>query len=195
MNELIESCLARNGGVLCTEDVLKAGFSCTSLSNWVKDGVLERVAHGVYVRAGDLCDELYVLQLRSKRLVFSHETALWLNGLSDRAPLEYHVTVTTGSPLGASLRKECRCHYVKSELFGYGLASRMTAFGHEVRCYDAERTICDMVRNETKAGVESVVGGLKAYAAKRDKDVLRLMVTAKAFGVEEQVARYMGVLI
>jgi len=195
MNQVLEKSLSRNGGVLRTEDVQKAGFSCTALSKWTKNGDLERVAHGVYVRAGDIRDELYVLQLRSGRLVFSHETALWLNGLTDRAPLEYHITVPTGAPLGASLRMDCRCHYVKPSLFELGIVSRRTAFGHEVRCYDAERTICDLVRNESKVGVESIVGGLKAYAFGRDKDVAKLMTMAKAFNIENEVARYMGVLI
>ena len=195
MNKALERLLKENGGVVQTSDAAEVGVSRTALTNLVKSGELERVAHGIYTRPGELCDEMYVLQLRSNRIVFSHETALWLNGLSDRAPIQYHITVPTGAPLGSELRRECVCHYVKQSVLGLGITTRMTAFGHEVRCYDAERTICDIVRNERRVGVEALVGGLRAYAESGSKNVLRLMEMARAFSVEKEISRYMGVLV
>jgi len=195
MVEFVEKLLKQNGGVIRTSDIIGGGFSRTTVVNLVKSGILERVAHGIYVKAGELYDEMYVLCLRSTRIVFSHETALWLNGLSDRAPLEYHVTVPTGAPLGGALRSDCRCHYVSPDLFELGVEMRRTEFGHEVRCYGAERTICDMVRDEKKVGVEALVGGLRAYADSRKKNLPKLVEMAKAFSIEKEVSKYMGVLL
>lgn len=194
VNAVIDRILKEKNGILRTEDVLKAGFSKTTLGNLVESGELERVAQGIYVPAGEMVDELLILQLRSSRLIFSHETALWMNGLSGRVPLEYHVTVRTRAPLGAALRGSCRCHYVQGEFLNVGLEMRRTAFGNMVRCYNAERTICDLVRDERKVGVEAFVGGLKAYADSQDRDVAKLMGMARTFGVERELARYMGVL-
>lgn len=190
----IDVLLKRSGGVVRTDDIVKAGYSKTTVVNIVKAGVLERVAHGIYVRPGEMYDEMYVIQLRSRRIVFSHETALWLNGLSDREPFEYHVTIPTGAPLGGLLRTACRCHYVSGELHGVGMVKRKTAFGNEVQCYDAERTICDIVRHEKRVGVEALVGGIKAYVQSDAKDLIRLMETARLFGVDKEISRYMGVL-
>lgn len=195
MERRLEKVLKAHGGVLRTADAVQAGLSRVELAASLKVGELERVAHGVYVRSGELHDEMFVLQVRSSRLVFSHETALWLNGLSDRAPLVYHVTIPTGAPLGAVLRGDCQCHYVKPELFEAGVVSRKTEFGNEVRCYNAERTLCDMVRHESKVGVEALVGGLRAYAARRDKDIAALMNMAERFSVALKMSRYMGVLV
>lgn len=194
MNAVIDRILKEKNGILRTEDVLKAGFSKTTLGNLVKSGELEQVAQGVYVLAGEMVDELFVLQLRSSRLIFSHETALWMNGLSDRVPLEHHVTVRTRAPLGLELRGSCRCHYVQGEFLNVGLEMRRTAFGNMVRCYNAERTICDLVRDERKVGVEAFVGGIKAYADSRDRDIAKLMGMAQTFGVERELSKYMGVL-
>jgi len=195
VNDDLIKLMKASGGVLRAGDAVRAGVSRAALLALVRDGELERAAHGVYVIAGELHDEMFVLQLRSSRLVFSHETALWLNGLSDRAPLEYHVTIPTGAPLGTLLRGDCRCHYVKPELFDFGVTMRKTEFGNEVRCYDAERTLCDMVRHESRVGVEALVGGLKAYATRKDKDIAALMIMAKRFSVVERMSRYMGVLV
>ena len=71
---------------------------------------------------------------------------------------------------------------------------RRTAFGNMVRCYNAERTICDLVRDERKVGVEAFVGGIKAYADSRDRDIAKLMGMAQTFGVERELSKYMGVL-
>ena len=131
---------------------------------------------------------------KTSGLIFSHETALWMNGLSDRVPLEHHVTVRTRAPLGAELRGSCRCHYVQGEFLNVGLEMRRTAFGNMVRCYNAERTICDLVRDERKVGVEAFVGGIKAYADSRDRDIAKLMGMAQTFGVERELSKYMGVL-
>jgi predicted transcriptional regulator of viral defense system len=195
MGKDIVSLLDRNGGVIRTNDFVNAGYSRMTVVNLARSGIIERVAHGIYVKAGELYDEMYALSLRSERIIFSHETALWLNGLSDREPLEFHVTIPTGAPLGSILRSECHCHYVKRELHNLGLAMRKTDFGHEVRCYNAERTICDMIRNEKKVGIEALVGGLKAYAECKEKNLPGLIDMARFFSIEKETSRYMGVLL
>lgn len=64
-----------------------------------------------------------------------------------------------------------------------------------VRCYNAERTICDLVRSERRTGVEAFFGGIKQYAASKTKNIAELMKMASMFGIEEKVAKYMGVLV
>lgn len=72
-----------------------------------KNGELERIAWGVYVAKDMIEDEMYVFQSRNKRAVFSHETALYLHGLTDRTPLAFSVTVPSG--YHATLLKESGC--------------------------------------------------------------------------------------
>ena len=194
MDRIIEMELERKGGILRTSDLVGLGYSKPAIAELVRDHELDRVAHGVYVRSGEFADDMSVLQIRSPRVVFSHESALWLNGLSDREPFEMSVTVARGAPLAASLRGLCRCHYVKRELLDLGLSSARTACGCVVRCYSPERTICDIVRDSAQMGIEEVSGGLKRYAAAKKKNFVELMRIASAFGIEKEIAGYMGVL-
>ena len=39
---------------------------------------------------------MYLVHLRCKQAVFSHETALFFHDLTDREPLVYEITVKTG---------------------------------------------------------------------------------------------------
>lgn len=190
----IELALKQNGDVLRTADLVGMGFSKPAIAELVRSRKIDRVAHGIYVRAGEFADEMHLLQMRSSRIVFSHESALWLNGLSDREPFRMSVTVVRGVPLAVSLRGLCDCHYVDRELLGVGLSAAKTTHGHVVRCYSPERTICDIVRDSSRIGIEEVTDGLKRYAAGKEKNLVELMRIAAMFKIEDEMAKYMGVL-
>ena len=190
----IELAMKQNGGALRTADLVGMGFSKPAIAELVRNRRLDRVAHGIYVRAGEFADEMHLLQMRSPRVVFSHESALWLNGLSDREPFQMSVTVVRGVPLAVSLRGLCSCHYVDRDLLEIGLSSAKTTQGHVVRCYGPERTICDIVRDSSRIGIEEMTDGLKRYAGGKEKDLVELMRIAAMFGIEDEMAKYMGVL-
>ena len=57
---------------------------------------MEHVAHGVYLASDAWPDDLYLLSVSNSRIVFSHETALFLHGLMEREPKYLSVTVKAG---------------------------------------------------------------------------------------------------
>ena len=54
------------------------GTSRAMLSYLVKTGELQRLAHGIYLPASEIADELVAVSCRTPIIVFSHETALVL---------------------------------------------------------------------------------------------------------------------
>ncbi|MBR3607820.1 MAG: abortive phage infection protein, partial [Lachnospiraceae bacterium] len=70
-----------------------------------------------------------------------------------------------------------------------------TTFGNEVRCYDAERTICDLLRSRNRMDEETVISAIKNYAAYKDKDLHRLAAYAEKFRVSKILKQYMEVLL
>jgi len=140
------------------------GFSRALLSKYVKEGLLERGRQGVYILPDSVHDDMYTLMLRSEKIVFFHDTALFLNGLSERTPFEHSVTIPSNSALSDTLMEECTCYYIKPELLTLGMVWKKTTFGNEVRCYDAERTICDLLRSRNRMDEETVISAIKNYA-------------------------------
>ena len=67
--------------------------------------------------------------------------------------------------------------------------------GNEVRCYDAERTICDLLRSRSRIDEETVIIAVKNYVACKNKDLNRLAVYAEKFKVSKVLKRYMEVLL
>lgn len=195
VNQVIMEELKRNNNTITTSQVVELGFSRALLSKYVKQGLLERGRHGVYILPSSVHDDMYTLMLRTDKLVFSHDTALFLNGLSDRTPFEHTVTIPSNTVLSDALKEECNCFYIKPELFSLGMVWKKTTFGNEVRCYDVERTICDLLRSRNRMDEETVISAMKNYVSYKDKDLNRLAEYAERFRVSKKIRQYMEVLL
>lgn len=195
LNPRILEEIKQNNNMITTSQAISLGFSRALLSNYVKEGLLERVRHGVYILPNSVHDDMYTLMLRSEKIVFSHETALFLNGLSERTPFSHTVTIPSNTALPNSIKKECNCYYIRPELHQIGVIWKKTTLGNEVRCYDEERTICDLLRSRTRIDSETLIGAIKNYAALRNKDLYRLATYAEKLYVYKYLKQYMEVLL
>lgn len=187
--------IKKNNSMITTSQVLSLGYSKQLLTNYVKGGLLERCRHGVYTFPNEVHDDMYTLMLRSNRIVFSHESALFLNGLSERTPFIHTVTIPSNTALPNSLKGECICFYKKPELHDIGIIEKKTTFGNTVRCYNVERTICDFLRCRSRCDEETVISAIKNYALYEKKDLNLLSVYAKQFKVAKELKKYLEVLL
>ena len=195
INSIILDAIKKNNNIITTEQVVKLGFSRYLLSKYEKEGLLDRERQGVYILPDAVHDDMYTLMLRSNKIVFSHDTALFLNGLSERTPFVHSVTISNNTRVSKVVREECVCYYIKPELYELGMTVRKTTFGNEVRCYDAERTICDLLRSRNRVDEETVISAIKNYAASSSKNLNLLGEYASKFGVDKTLKRYMEVLL
>ena len=81
-----------NNGTVTSAMVDGAGFSRGNIKYLVDNGMLEKTARGIYILPEVWEDEMYHLQNRFKRGIYSHETALFLFDLTDRTPNRYYMT-------------------------------------------------------------------------------------------------------
>lgn len=181
--------------MLLTKDIIEAGISKQLLTTYVRQGYIERVGHGVYLSNDALEDEMYALQVRSSLAVFSHETALFHHDLSDRDPLNYTITIPTGYNASKFKESGVEVYYVKRELLELGLIVGRTVFGREVRTYDKERTICDVIRSRNNMDISIVNDSIKRYLGLNDKDISNLLRYAKAFKIDRALRTYLEVLL
>ncbi|MBU9725513.1 type IV toxin-antitoxin system AbiEi family antitoxin domain-containing protein [Diplocloster modestus] len=195
INQTIYDEIKKNNNMITTSQVLSLGYSKQLLTNYVKEGLLERCRHGVYTLPTAVHDDMYTLMLRSDKIVFSHDTALFLNELSERTPFMHTVTIPSNAALPNSLKGECLCFYVKPELHDIGIIEKSTTFGNTVRCYNIERTICDFLRCRNRCDEETVISAIKNYAIYDKKHLNLLSVYAKQFKVGKELKKYLEVLL
>lgn len=185
----------RTGGIITVSRAAELGVSRQLMLDYARRGKLERLRHGVYGLPDTVHDEMYTLQLCQSKAVFSHETALYLNGIGERTPFAYAVTLPRKASLSSALAGECECFYVKPAWYSVGIAERRTPFGNPVRCYNAERTLCDMLRCGKRTNVEALHAALKNYAASPQKDLHLLGQYGAMFGVEKELRMFVGLLL
>jgi predicted transcriptional regulator of viral defense system len=193
-NEL-QSVLKQNGGIVTTAQANEAGVSNERLRLLVHSGDLERVATGIYVLPDEFTDKMYIVQLRRPKIIYSHETALFLHELTDRDPINYMVTVPTGYNPTRLREDGFTVFTIKRELHEIGVTKLTTMFGNSVKAYDMERTICDCLRSRNDLDIAVVTDAIKRYAKRKDKNLNQLMQMAETFKVTKQLRSYMEVLL
>lgn len=187
--------IEENDGLILTKSVVESGVPRQYLSNFVKEGLLERIAHGVYISPSSFEDEMYILQSINNRVIFSHETSLYLHDLTDRDPINLSVTVPSG--YNASKLKEdgLDVYFIKKELHDLGKMVGKTVYGRPIFIYNKERTICDIVRSRSSIDISILNEGLKRYVEDKEKNIPLLMRYAKQLNIQTILRRYMEVLL
>ncbi len=185
----------RQHGTITSTQVTKAGIPRRCLSSMVRSGLLVRVERGVYTLPETWEDELYVLQWRFSRGIFSHETALYLHALTDRTPSRYTMTFPLGYNPGSVLKRGVVVKVTSEETYPLGIMTLSSPSGNSIKVYDIERTLCDMVKTRHKADIQVVNQAMRTYAGSREKDIARLMNYAQRLRVKSKILTYMEILL
>lgn len=148
-------------GLLRTADAVSANISRTALAQYVRLRGMERIGNGIYLSPDAWKDGMRLLQLRCPQVIFSHDTALFLHGLTDREPLAYTVTVKTGYNPHRLHEDGIIVYTIKKEFYDLGRSQAETPFGNTVAVYDPERTICDVLRSRSRMEMQTVRDALR----------------------------------
>jgi predicted transcriptional regulator of viral defense system len=193
--EIVEQLLTQGKGMFAVSQAEEAGLCRQQLANLVKSGVLERAERGIYISPGGLDDTLFWMQQRAKKIIYSHETALFIHRLTDRTPIRYSITVPSSYKVSAALKKFCKIYYIKKDLIDLGKTEKPSGMGHTIVTYDTERTLCDIIRSRNKLDGQIVIEALKQYSQSQSKDLHRLYMYSRNFGIEKILYHYLEVLL
>ena len=191
----IRDILKNQNGILLTSDLLIYGIPRIYLSVLEKGGEIRRISRGVYSAAGNMIDEMAVLQARYKGAIFSHETAAYLLDLTDRTPLFYSVTVPAGYNATSLKASGAQVYFVNRDLYPLGVIMVKSPHGNEIKTFNLERTICDLLRSRNQIDIQQINGSLKRYVNKNERNVDLLNSYAKQFRIHKIVREYIELLL
>lgn len=185
---------ASPGGTVTAGQVTAAGLHRSILQELVENGELYRFGRGLYVRSNAWEDDFYLLQLKYGRGIYSHDTALYLLGYSDRTPAQYTMTFPKGYNSPSLKQESIIVKRVVPENYSFGVIEIKSPCGNPIRVYDLERTLCDILRG-SGSDIQIVSAAMKKYAASKEKDIHKLMQYAEQLCVKPKVLRYMEILL
>lgn len=195
MKDTIAEILKSNNGTLKASDARLAGISNKELQRMTRAGLLERISHGLYISPSDMTDVYLVAQYKCGKGIYSHETALFFHGLSDRTPLQLMMTIPSG--YNTTLLKDkisYRFFYCKPNIHHIGISTARSPHGNELRVYDKERTLCDCIKKKSSLDSDLVLTAVKQYMRENGNDFAKLLSYAEMLGIRDTVRQYMEVL-
>jgi len=191
----IQEILKNNNGIVTTTQITEAGIPRRCLSSLVDSGVIYRVDRGIYALPETWEDELFFMQYRFSKGVFSHETALYLHGMTDRTPIRYTITFPFGYNTSSVKKNNIIAKSSSKDTYELGIITMSSPAGNPINVYDIERTLCDIVKGRHRSDIQVINQAMKTYASSKDKDIAKLMSYADQFRVKSKILRYMEVLL
>ena len=189
--EIIKEIVNKNNGILTIKLLEQNNIHRQYLKNLVDDGYLIKVSRGVYVTPDKDISEFYLMGEQYKSGIFSHNTALYFYGLTDRTPFTLDMTFPSNiRPSNYMLMP----HYINKERLEIGLVIKELEDGTKIRIYNMERTICDIIRDRNKIDSQILNTALKEYMKRSDKNLNSLYEYAKKFKISKILKLYMEVL-
>lgn len=145
MEEKIKKLLKQNNGIITTKQIEEIGISRVYIKQFIESGIIERAQKGIYIASDMIEDEFYIFQMKNNNAIFSYNTAMYFLGETERTPDKIDVTIYSGYNKQRFL-DNIRVHYIKKELLNMGVITVKTPHGFNVKSYNIERTICDVIK-------------------------------------------------
>lgn len=190
-NENILNFLKNHNGYISTREIEKMGFSKMQIPKFIEDGLIRKVAHGLYIDNNLIEDEFFVLQKRFSNIVFSYNTACYLLNLSDRTPYELDVTTIKNH----KIRENVNVHYIAKDKFDIGITEIESPYGNPIKIYNAERCICDILKKPNSVDIELYNKIINNYFKSKNKNLSILEEYTKIFNIHKKFEHIMEVLI
>lgn len=185
-------------GRITTKAAREAGYPNSLLELLVRKGLVERESRGVYALGDVPLDDFAVVALRWSRVVFSHGSALYLLGLSDRVPASLELSCPRGyrSPALFAEYPGTVVHNVPASVFELGRIRGSSPTGTPVWLYDAERCLCDLLvqRRRGTVDVQLLSDAINGYMGSRERNLPKLARYAEELGVASELRVYTEVM-
>jgi len=193
--EKIKEMLVQNNGVITASQITANNIPRLYLKKMLDEKLLVKVDRGIYIKPEMWEDEMYILQYKFSRGIFSHETALFIHGMTDRTPLKYVMTFPYGYHVKSLKQENVIIRKSIKDLYELGLSNGISPYGNPIRLYDVERTLCDIVKGNNTCDIQIVNQAMKQYAKMPGKNITKLFDYAEKVRVKPKILNYMEVLL
>lgn len=188
----------RQNGFARTKDLLRHGISPYYIRKFQEDGEIVRVKQGLLRYSSfemNQGDEIVEVTKIVPKGVICLLSALSYYELTTYNPWEYQVAIYRGS------KKPCLPNYPPIKImyfsklqYHHGI-DEVAIDGSNVKIYDTEKTICDIVRYRDQIGMDIMKEGLRNYLQRPGKNITKLVEYAGELHIRTVLLKYLEVLL
>jgi predicted transcriptional regulator of viral defense system len=191
--EKINEILIHHQGLITRQDLVDQNIPTWFLTDLVKKGHITRLSRGIYSNQFESFDTYFVFQQTHKRCIFSYQSALYLNHLISKMPLQTEVTVYKGYN-SSKINDQIRVYTTEKKYYELGMIEKETQFHHFVKTYDMERTLCDMIKRRNEIDSDILKKAFRSYMKDGSRDIAKLKYYAKELKVIKEIDIILDVL-
>lgn len=188
--EKIIKYMEQNNGYITNKIAKNINIPTIYLTRMNNDNLITRITRGIYMLPSYFEDELYVNYLRYNKIIYTKNTALVFNNMSNRSLKSIDANVPHN--YNPHRIKEVNIFRVNDIIYNLGKTLIETEFGNQVISYDIERTICDIFINDDLSGEEIKYALDSAKEQVINKE--RLYNYSKELGIYEKIKIILEVL-
>ena len=193
INKVLEM-MKKNNEIITPAQLEKKGISRVYLSKMEKAGYIEKIERGIYVTKEFKYDEYYLFQLKYPKAIFSYNTALYFYEMTERTPIKMDVTVYREyNP--HRFKNFVNVYKTTKELYSLGIIEKKSPQGMNVKVYDLERTICDMIKDKNSIDIEIRNKSIKKAIKSKEFSASKMFDYAKKMNIYNKVKNYMEAII
>lgn len=186
-------CLAKQGVVFRTKDLNDQGISNYIIAKMLDENVIEKLYQGVYTISN--IDKIRLVDIN----------VIVENGIVSMTSAAYYYKLTSGESgkFSVTLNREQKppklpydifCYYyTTSKFYDVGL-DIIDQDGRQIKIYDVERTVCDMIKHRSKYDLSLVREIIENYLQREDRDIEKLIDYSKQLRVYNVLNQYLEIL-
>ena len=191
-NKLTEE-FKRRGGILITAELNALGLSSRQIKKLLEEGKISKIKQGYYELTDEFIpEEIIIARLFPEAVIFL-ESALLYYSYTDRIPTAWQIAVdrdSEKSQYGVEYPL-IEPYYQEPKFLNVGV-SIFVVQGVEVRIFDRDRTMCDIMRYEKKLEKEVFSNAVMRYIKDPKKNIRRLFEYAEVFNITKKVQSQIG---
>ena len=181
--------------IMTTAELNSYRIYYANIQQLLSEGFIEKIKRGYYHWTETYGEqEVKIINRLFPDAVLCMETALFYYQYSDRNPAEWNITIDKNV---SRSRTNIDYPFVKA----YRVESVLVSLGEtkgsinfiDVRIYDRDRTICDVLRNMNKMDKEIFNKAIQGYVKDPKKNIPNLMEYAKVLRMQKRVKELIGV--
>ena len=183
----------KHGGVLKTSELKELGLSSRQIKKLLQEGEISRIKYGYYELANEVNpEEVMIARLFPEAVIFL-ESALLHYHYTDRIPTAWQIAVDRDSEKSQYNIEYplVEPYYQEPKFLSIGVTT-FEVHSVEVRIFDRERTICDIMRYEKKLEKEVFSNAVMRYIKDPKKNIRRLFEYAEIFNITKKMQSQIG---
>lgn len=194
-NEKVKKILDDNNGIVTAMQLKEESVPYTVINEMIDTKELKRVDRGIYINNDSYYeDEYFIFQKKHPNIIFSHNSSLYIFGMTERVPHQMEITVKRNYHV-IPKNDEFVIFRVPDNIYDLGITTGNTAFGNKVKCYNIERTIIDIIISNKTLDTESRNKAVRECVKSKNFDYDLMLEYARKMKVYDKIKTIMDVVI